>query len=289
MKKAVIILALVAMVACGCFAFVACNDNADDTIVCYTNAFFAPFEYYGGSTGTQIVGVDVDIMNKVGEKLGKKVVYENKDFATLIDYVADGTLCDCAAAGFTITDERSQKVNFSVEYYTSVQYVIVKKGTLDVNTATDGTQCIYWNQLAGKTIGVQLDTTGNIYVEGEISGWDAENPTADNGALVGTGAVCDKLDDAQLAFEKLKANQIDCVVVDELPAKYLVKNNSDYEAYALYYDADTATEEKYGIAVNKNNTELLKAINEVLNELLAQTNENGENGIEQLVKAHFGI
>ena len=117
------------------FAFTACDKKGgDDTIVCYTNAFFAPFEYYGGASGTEIVGVDIDIMNKVGEKLGKKVVYENKDFATLIDYVQEGKLCDCAAAGFTITDSRKEKVNFSVEYYTSVQYVIVKKGTLTTNT-----------------------------------------------------------------------------------------------------------------------------------------------------------
>ena len=255
-----------------------------------TNAFFAPFEYYGGASGTEIVGVDIDIMNKVGEKLGKKVVYENKDFATLIDYVQEGKLCDCAAAGFTITDSRKEKVNFSVEYYTSVQYVIVKKGTLTTNTTSDGSkQCLFWSQLAGKKIGVQLDTTGNIYVAGEISGWDAENPTAEDGQLVGTGAKCVTLDDAQLAFENLKKGQIDCVVVDELPAKYLIKNSSDYEAYPLYYDADTATEEKYGIAVNKNNAQLLEAINSVLNELLSTVNEAGENGIEQLVKKHFGI
>lgn len=291
MKKILAALLTVATVITCAFAFTACNKNGgDDTIVCYTNAFFAPFEYYGGASGTEIVGVDIDIMNKVGEKLGKKVVYENKDFATLIDYVQEGKLCDCAAAGFTITDSRKEKVNFSVEYYTSVQYVIVKKGTLTTNTTSDGSkQCLFWSQLAGKKIGVQLDTTGNIYVAGEISGWDAENPTAEDGQLVGTGAKCVTLDDAQLAFENLKKGQIDCVVVDELPAKYLIKNSSDYEAYPLYYDADTATEEKYGIAVNKNNAQLLEAINSVLNELLSTVNEAGENGIEQLVKKHFGI
>ena len=196
---------------------------------------------------------------------------------------------DLAAAGFTITDSRKEKVNFSVEYYTSVQYVIVKKGTLTPNKTSDGKQCLFWSQLAGKKIGVQLDTTGNIYVAGEISGWDAENPTKEDGQLVGTGAECVALDDAQLAFENLKSGKIDCVVVDELPAKYLIKNSSDYEAYPLYYDKDTATEEKYGIAVNKNNTQLLEAINSVLNELLSTVNEAGENGIEQLVKKHFGI
>lgn len=290
MKKILAALLTVAMVITCAFAFTACDKKGgDDTIVCYTNAFFAPFEYYGGASGTEIVGVDIDIMNKVGEKLGKKVVYENKDFATLIDYVQEGKLCDCAAAGFTITDSRKEKVNFSVEYYTSVQYVIVKKGMLTTNKTLDGKQCLFWSQLAGKKIGVQLDTTGNIYVAGEISGWDAENPTAEDGQLVGTGAECVALDDAQLAFANLKSGKIDCVVVDELPAKYLIKNSSDYEAYPLYYDADTATEEKYGIAVNKNNTQLLEAINSVLNELLSTVNEAGENGIEQLVKKHFGI
>lgn len=291
MKKILAALLTVATVITCAFAFTACDKKGgDDTIVCYTNAFFAPFEYYGGASGTEIVGVDIDIMNKVSEKLGKKVVYENKDFATLIDYVQEGKLCDCAAAGFTITDSRKEKVNFSVEYYTSVQYVIVKKGTLTTNTTSDGSkQCLFWSQLAGKKIGVQLDTTGNIYVAGEISGWDAENPTKEDGQLVGTGAECVALDDAQLAFANLKSGKIDCVVVDELPAKYLIKNSSDYEAYPLYYDADTATEEKYGIAVNKNNTQLLEAINSVLNELLSTVNEAGENGIEQLVKKHFGI
>ena len=187
MKKILAALLTVATVITCAFAFTACDKKGgDDTIVCYTNAFFAPFEYYGGASGTEIVGVDIDIMNKVGEKLGKKVVYENKDFATLIDYVQEGKLCDCAAAGFTITDSRKEKVNFSVEYYTSVQYVIVKKGTLTTNTTSDGKQCLFWSQLAGKKIGVQLDTTGNIYVAGEISGWDAENPTAEDGQLVGT-------------------------------------------------------------------------------------------------------
>ena len=290
MKKILAALLTVATVITCAFAFTACDKKGgDDTIVCYTNAFFAPFEYYGGANGTEIVGVDIDIMNKVGEKLGKKVVYENKDFATLIDYVQEGKLCDCAAAGFTITDSRKEKVNFSVEYYTSVQYVIVKKGTLTPNKTSDGKQCLFWSQLAGKKIGVQLDTTGNIYVAGEISGWDAENPTKEDGQLVGTGAECVALDDAQLAFENLKSGKIDCVVVDELPAKYLIKNSSGYEAYPLYYDADTATEEKYGIAVNKNNTQLLESINSVLNELLSTVNEAGENGIEQLVKKHFGI
>lgn len=282
MKKIVCLVLVVALVLCGTVALTACNNEKEELIV-FTNAFFAPFEYYDG---TNIVGVDVDIMDKVGEELGMTVKYENKDFGTLIDYVADGTLCDCAAAGFTITPERAEKVNFSVTYYTSIQYVIVEKDALTVNTANDDESCFYWSQLAGKNIGVQLDTTGHIYVQGEIDGWEEDVP----GELTDSDAECTPYDDAQLAYNALKAGQIDCVVVDELPAKYLIKNDTDdYEAYALYYDADTATEEEYGIAVNKNKTELLTAINSVLNDLLADEDANGKNGVEQLVMSHFGL
>ena len=283
MKKIISLILVLTMAICGCFALTACNNNEQGEIVVFTNAFFAPFEYYDG---TEIAGVDVDIMNLVGQSLGKTVVYENKDFGTLINYVQEGTLCDCAAAGFTITSERMEKVNFSVTYYTSVQYVIIAKDSMTTNTANDDETCFYWSQLGGKKIGVQLDTTGNIYVQGEIDGWEE----GVDGELTGTNAECTAYDDAQLAYEALKAGQIDCIVVDELPSKYLIKNDAaTYEAYALYYDADTATLEEYGIAVNKNQTELLTAINAVLNTLLADVDENGKNGVEQLVMAHFGL
>lgn len=79
MKKILAALLTVATVITCAFAFTACDKKGgDDTIVCYTNAFFAPFEYYGGASGTEIVGVDIDIMNKVGEKLGKKSFMRTK-------------------------------------------------------------------------------------------------------------------------------------------------------------------------------------------------------------------
>ncbi|NCA66765.1 MAG: transporter substrate-binding domain-containing protein [Clostridia bacterium] len=282
MKKIISLILVLALAVCGAIALTSCKDG-DDEIIVFTNAFFAPFEYYDG---TNIVGVDIDIMNMVGVEMGKTVKFVNKDFGTLINYVETGKLCDCAAAGFTITAERAEKVDFSVTYYTSIQYVIVEKGTLLVNTANDDEQCFYWSQLAGLKIGVQLDTTGNIYVQGEIDGWEE----GVDGELTDTDAECTAYDDAQLAYAALKAGQIDCVVVDELPAKYLIKNDTaNYEAYALYYDADTATSEEYGIAVNKNQQELLAAINKVLNALLADIDTNGKNGVERLVMTHFGL
>lgn len=240
-----------------------------NTIYVDTNAFFAPFEYYDE---TEIKGVDVDIMNKVGEKLGKKVVIENTSFGVIIDNVASGKKYDCGAAGITITPEREEKVAFSTPYYTSVQYVIFKDNTLTVDgTAADSTEYVFWSQLAGKKIGVQRDTTGDIYVDGEIN--------AQKGELYGTNTTETKYDSAQVAVDAL-GTYVDVVVVDKLPAQYIVSKNTGLSCYALYYNAETATKEQYAICVTKGNSELLDAINAVLAEL-------GENGINTLVQKHL--
>lgn len=274
MKKLFTLL-LSAILTAGCvFGLTACGENA---IYVDTNAFFAPFEYYDGK---EIKGVDVDIMNLVGKKLNKKVVIENTDFDVIIDNVASGKKYDCGAAGITITDARKAKVDFSNPYFTSVQYVIYKSDDAlgeKAVTANDGTECIFWSDLAGKKIGVQRDTTGDIYANLEINGEEGYT-----GALQGTGATVTGYDNAQLAVDAITANQMDVVIVDKLPAGYICGKNTKFKCKALYYDKDTATEEAYAICVTKGNTELLNAINAVLEEL-------GEEGIQQLVSKHLGL
>ena len=260
----------------------------DNKIYVDTNAYFAPFEYY--DSNLNIVGVDIEIMNKVGEKLGKEVVFENTDFDVIIDNVSSGKKYDCGAAGITITEKRQAKVDFSTPYFTSVQYAIFPASE-NVTTYKDGeTSYVLWSSLEGKKIGYQRDTTGDIYVNLEIEGEEAEDP-ADNyvGQLQGSGATGTGYDNAQLAVDAI-GSQIDAVVVDKLPAEYIVSKNSNYNCYAIYYPAsadpdataDYPTEEQYAICVTKGNTELLNAINEVLAEL-------GESGINALVAKHLGI
>ena len=287
MKK-IVSLILAVVLAFACLALTACGAN--DEIIVNTNAFFAPFEYYDG---TEIKGVDVDIMNLVGEKLGKKVVFENTEFSAIIDNVAAGKVCDAGAAGITITDIRKEKVDFSTPYYTSVQYVIFAADDASMTTKTvDGVEYMVWETLSGKTIGTQMDTTGWIYVDGEI------NATEDNdygyaGVLYGTNTTHKPFDNAQLAADGIKSNMVDAVIIDELPAEFIVSKNSGLKAVPLYYagetDAEDApVEEQYAICVTKGNTELLAAINEVLDTLLVK-DENGVSEIEKLVMKHMGL
>ncbi len=287
MKKIFVVLLAMAVLACAVFSFASC-DSAADTVIVHTNAFFAPFEYY---EGTEIAGVDVEIMNAVGEKLGKEIEFVNVEFSAIIDNVSEGKICDCGAAGITITESRQEKVDFSIPYYTSVQYVIYAKDNANVVTVND--EYILWDALAGMKIGVQTDTTGAIYTDGEINGTEADPDYGYDGVLYGTGTTMANFDNAQLAADAIGAQAIDVVIIDELPAQYIASKSENLVCLPLYYaggegEADTPTEEQYAICVTKGNTELLEAINAVLNEYLV-ADENGENQIQKLVMKHMGL
>ncbi len=265
----------------------ACNGGQEGdsqqnaAISVYTNAYFAPFEYYDG---TDIVGVDVDIMNMVGEKLGREVTYNNVEFGTIIDTVSSGKLADVGAAGITITAARQELVDFSDPYFTSVQYVVYPAGSMEIDGTDGDVDYILWDSLADKKIGVQTDTTGDIYVDLEINSDGSADYDEYTGVLYGTETSQTRYDSAQLAVDAVGAGQIDVVVVDYLPASYIVEKNSGYECAALYYGGDepSPTEEQYAICVTKGQDELLAAINGVLAEL-------GEDGINDLVMEHMGL
>lgn len=285
MKKIITAIAATALTAACAFTATACNNDA---IYVDTNAFFAPFEYYDANG--EIAGVDVDIMNEVGKEMGKEVKFVNTEFNVIIDNVESGKQFDCGAAGITITAERQNKVDFSIPYYTAVQYAVFKTGELTADgTSADGKNAEYvlWTQLQGKKIGVQTDTTGDIYVGGEMSG-DADG-NGNAGELYDTesgapysGTELKKFSSAPVAVNAL-GNAIDVIVVDEMPAKYLASKNTGLECYPLYYDAETATEEQYAICVTKGNDKLLNAINKVLTKLIQ------EDKIDALVQKHLGL
>ena len=275
MKKITLILLTIVIGVMSVFGLTACNN--DDTIVVYTEAGFAPFEYVSGG---QIVGVDVDIMNLVGEKLGKKVVFENVNFDIIIDAVSAGKLCNVGAAGISITEERAKYVEFSNEYYSAALYVIYKVDLASSyeSETTDNTVGIYWDSLVGKKIAVQTGTTADLFLGDELD---------EGGILNGTGASVVKCSALATAVANIGSGDADVLIIDQLPAQELIKNDSSLKCSPLYYQGaegedDEAAIDTYAICVTKGQTELLAAINEVLAEL-------GKNGIDSLVKKHLGI
>ena len=279
MKKILALVLALVMMASMALVFTSCGN---DEIIVQTNAFFAPFEYYEGE---EIVGVDVEIMNMVGEKLGKKITFKNVEVSAIIDNVKEGKVCDAGAAGITITDERKEKVDFSTPYYTSVQYVIFAKDSDIAKRGAEGAQYIVWEAMAGKKIGVQTDTTGWIYTDGEIYA-TADNDYGYDGVLYGTNTELKTFDNAQLAADGIASNIVDYVIIDELPAEYIVSKNSGLACLPLYYAGETEAddapvEEQYAICVTKGNTELLDAINAVLADLIK------DGKVEEMVMNHM--
>ena len=227
-------------------------------------------------------------MNKVGEKLGKEVVFENVAFDTIVDAVSQGKLANVGAAGISVTPEREEKVDFSVPYYTASLYVIYKTdGTMapevSESTAENGS-VIYWDSLAGMNIGVQNGTTADLFLGDEI---------AEGGTIYGTGATKTGYSSLSMAVSDIGLST-NVVIIDELPAKALVENNEGVSCLPLYYKGETVEEDsaavdEYAIAVTKGETEILNAINEVLGELIADVDADGNNGIDRLVMSHLDL
>lgn len=260
--------------------------SCDKPLTVQTNAYFAPMEYYDGG---ELRGVDIDIMNAVGEKLGRTVEFCNVEFSAIFENVANGGESAVGAAGITVNDARNELVDFSVPYYTSVQYALYS----DVNApAVSGGSYVLWESLAGLSLGVQKDTTGHFATDKEIFG-SADNEYAYRGALYGTDTEMQTFLNVQLAADALQNGEVDCVITDELSAKYLADRRDGLACLPLYSKGengkpDHPVQESYAICVAKGNTELLEKINSVLNELLAE-DADGICEIDRMIMRHMGI
>ena len=256
-----------------------CSCKGKQELVVYTEAGFAPFEYVQDG---KISGVDIEIMQKVADKMGRKLKVENVAFDSIVDTVSKGQLANVGAAGISITPERSEKVDFSKVYYQANLYAIFKKD-LDINkkVMTTGEEGIYWQNLKNdKGIGIQTGTTADLFLSDQIE---------EGGALEGTNKT--SFDSIGVAANAL-GTHIEFLIVDELPAKQIVNGRKDLTCLPIYFGDDTAVEDEkafdqYAICVTKGETEILNTIDAVLTELLNEKDENGKNGIEVLVMKHL--
>lgn len=201
-----------------------CGSEKKTTLVMATNAEFPPYEYRSGS---DIVGIDAEIAKAIADDMGLELVIEDMQFDSIIAAVQSGK-ADIGVAGMTVDEDRLKSVNFSDPYTTAAQVVIIKTGSAVTSPA----------DLVGKSVGVQLGTTGDIFAE------DIEN------------ADIQRYNKGFEAVQSLLQDKIDAVIIDREPAKIFVAQNAGLEILDEEF-----TLEDYAIAVAKDNTELLDQIN----------------------------
>ena len=212
----------------------------EGVLIMATNAEFPPYEYHEGD---QVVGIDAEIAQAIAEKLGLTLRIEDMEFDSIISSIKGGK-ADVGLAGMTVTDERLEEVNFSTSYATGVQVIIVREDS-DITSVDD-----LFADGANHIIGVQLTTTGDLY-------------TTDDIEKAGLGTI-DRYNKGADAVMALKNGQVDCVVIDNEPAKAFVEANEGLKIL----DTEYVTED-YAIAMSKDNDALQQAVNQALEELIA--------------------
>lgn len=205
----------------------------ENVLIMATEGGFAPYEYY---KGTEIVGVDVDIAKEVAAAMGKELQVVDMEFAAILGAVETGR-ADFGAAGISITEERKEQVDFTIEYVTSKQ-VFVVLATSEVESIED---------LNGATVGVQLGTIADFELE-EVE-----------------GITVQQYNKYLEAMNDLTNGRIAAIGMDILPAQELVKANDQLKIVEKEFLIDN-----YAFAVKKGNTELLEQINEVLEKLISE-------------------
>jgi len=202
-------------------------------LIMSTNAEFPPYEMKDDNG--EYIGIDVEIAAAIAEKLGLELEILDVDFDAALLAVQQGK-SDIVMAGVTVNDDRKLVMNFTNTYATGKQVIIVTENS-DVTL----------DNLGEQMIGTQRATTGYIYASGDYG--DDHVTAYDNGAT---------------AVQALKNGQVNCVIIDNAPAQEFVKANPGLKILETEYVI-----EDYAIGVDKNNTQLLDAINAALAELEA--------------------
>lgn len=222
--KKYLLLVIILFMCAGC-------GNREEKLIMVTEASFAPYEYYSDG---KVVGVDVDIAREIALEMGKKLVVKDVAFDSIIHEVKSGK-ADIGVAGISYSEERAKQVDFSINYTSSRQIVLVREDSVISSI----------KEIDKKKIAVQLGSVADLYVSDE---YNAKNIVRQKKYLA--------------AIQDLKDGKVDCVVMDELPAKQIMKQNSGIRMLN-----EALVEDNYGIIVNKGNTELLEIVNRVIDRL----------------------
>lgn len=187
--------------------------TATEIITVFTEAGFAPFEYYYNEN---IVGVDIAIMSEVAISMGMKIEVKDIAFDNIPTEVQNAQGNAVGAAGLTITDERAIVVDFSSVYFSTTLVILAEEGTSYKKVA----------DLAGLKVGVQKGTTGDLIISAAITEAGYNYTDYDDVACVvkAAGAEVKQYEQYALAYADLKAGRIDAILMDKLPALSLLKS-----------------------------------------------------------------
>lgn len=214
-----------------------------------TNAYFKPYEYYEGE---KIIGIDAEIAQAIADKLGMTLEIVDMEFDTIITAVNAGSV-DFGMAGMTVTEDRLKEVDFTVSYAKGVQAIIVKEDspiTSDSDLFAEGAT---WKA------GVQQGTTGDTYASDDLGEDRVTRYNNGNNAVLA-----------------LLGGSVDCVIIDNEPAKALVAANEGLKILETPY-----ADEDYAICVKKGNSELLEQINNAIVELI------GDGTIDSIIAKYI--
>ncbi len=184
--------------------------SATEVVTMYTESGFAPYEFYKGEN---IIGLDVAIMSQVAVNLGKKLEVKDVVFDVVATNVANSTGDAVGAAGITINDERKQVVDFSNVYSSSTLVIVSENG-----------QYSSVKDLAGKTVGVQEGTSGDLIISAaKGAGYTYENEDGQDVTVTAAGATVKQYKQYALALQDLKNGRIDAILMDKIPAELMLK------------------------------------------------------------------
>ncbi len=224
---------------------------SEGKLIVATEAGFAPYEYLSGD---QVVGVDMDIAQAIADELGLELEIRNMDFAGALAAVQQGK-ADIVAAGVSVDPERSEVMDFSVNYVDSTEVVVVNAENPAVTEPTG-------EALNGKNVGVQQGNIADLWVS------NTENTTP--------GEVTRYTTFAQAAQDLING-RIDCIVMDELPAQELV---SSTDGQLAILEGDPLFVDQYAIGMAKGNT----AMKEVVDYVITGLQESGK--LDEIIASH---
>ncbi|HAH97116.1 MAG TPA: basic amino acid ABC transporter substrate-binding protein [Firmicutes bacterium] len=228
------------------------KEEEKTTLIMGTEASFPPFEFT--DENNEPIGFDVDLARAVAEEMGLELEVRDQPFDGLIGALQANQI-DIVAAGMTITPERQETVAFSNPYYNAKQSVIVRAGENLVTSMED---------LANLNIAVQMGTTGAAKAE-EIKG------TADDTSLK-------QYEKVNEAFMELTNGRVDAIIIDvPVGASYMKQFEGLEVVEAIDFE-----DEQFGIAVRKDNEELLNDVNTALDNIMSS------GKYDELIQKWFG-